>query len=505
MHNKLYISLVVAVYAVVAVVFLFLPRSTYSQLEKRELAKMPEFSTDKLADSSYPKELSAWFSDSEPYRDELMVTSMWVRDKIRLNVGSDEEAVSFHAGDGGEADPAAPGADATPEEIAAYQNRINADANAKIANRGIIVVGKAPNARALMAYGGRGGGEKLAEALNKYHSALKVNVYAMVIPLATEFYCPDKAKSASKPQLPTIQNIYRHLAPGVHGVNAYTALANHVKEDIYLRTDHHWSPLGAFYAAEQLAKSAGVPFKPLSAYDKHVVHRFVGSMYGYSKDIAIKNSPEDFVYYTPRGLNYTTTYINYTVNKDYRITRESKPQNGSYFYHYKDGSSGAYCTFMGSDMKITQVRTGNKNGRRLMIIKDSYGNAVPGYMFYSFEEVHVVDFRYFNKNMRKYVRDHGITDIALVVNIYNAYSPRTAEKLMHYLGQSDNAFAPATPSAPTSTETARKPEAAKPAAAKPAAPKPDQPSKPSAPKQREEKAPEPPAEPAAPAEPSTPA
>lgn len=228
-------------------------------------------------------------------------------------------------------------------------------------------------------------------------------------------------------------------------------------------------------------------------------------MYGYSKDIAIKNSPEDFVYYTPRGLNYTTTYINYTVNKDYRITRESKPQNGSYFYHYKDGSSGAYCTFMGSDMKITQVRTGNKNGRRLMIIKDSYGNAVPGYMFYSFEEVHVVDFRYFNKNMRKYVRDHGITDIALVVNIYNAYSPRTAEKLMHYLGQSDNAFAPATPSAPTSTETARKPEAAKPAAAKPAAPKPDQPSKPSAPKQREEKAPEPPAEPAAPAEPSTPA
>ena len=29
MHNKLYISLVVAVYAVVAVVFLFLPRSTY--------------------------------------------------------------------------------------------------------------------------------------------------------------------------------------------------------------------------------------------------------------------------------------------------------------------------------------------------------------------------------------------------------------------------------------------------------------------------------------------
>lgn len=437
MHNKTYITLVVAAYVAVTTVFWVFPRSTYSELEKRELAKMPEFSAAKLADHSYPKELSAWFSDSEPYRDELMSTSMWVHDMLRLNFGNDNEAVSFHAADNGAELPPPPPADADAAEIAAYQNRINADANAKIANKGIIVVGTAPTARALMAYGGRKGGEKTAEALNKYHSELGVKVYAMVIPIATEFYCPDKAKSASNPQLPTIQNIYSHLAPGVKGVNAYSALGAHASEDIYLRTDHHWSPLGAYYAAEQLAKSAGVPFRNLASYDRHVVHDFVGSMYGYSKDIAIKKSPEDFIYYTPKGIDYKTTYINFTVNKDYRVTSESKPQSGRFFYHYKDGSSSAYCTFMGSDMKITQVNTGLHTGRKLMIIKDSYGNAVPGYLFFSFDEVHVVDFRYFNKNMRKYVRDHGITDIALVVNIYNAYSPRTGQKLLQYLGQSD--------------------------------------------------------------------
>ena len=325
MHNKIYITIVVVVYAVVATVFLVFPRSTYSELEKRELAQMPEFSTSKLRDNSYPKELAAWFSDSEPYRDQLMATSMWVRDKLRLSLG-DDEAISFHASDSGSDEPAPPPADADAAEIAAYQNRINADANAKIANKGIIVVGKAPVARALMAYGGKKGGEKTAEALNRYHSELGVNVYAMVIPLATEFYLPDKARGASSPQLPTIQNIYAHLAPGVKGVNAYSALASHVGEDIYLRTDHHWAPLGAYYAAEQLAKSAGVPFKPLSSYERKVVHGFVGSMYGYSKDIAIKNSPEDFVYHTPKGLNYVTTYINYKVNGDYRVTSESRPR-----------------------------------------------------------------------------------------------------------------------------------------------------------------------------------
>lgn len=138
MHNKLYITLTLVIYVVIATVFLVFPRSNYSELEKRELAKMPEFSTDKLADNSYPRELASWFSDSEPYRDELMSASMWVRDLLRLNVGGDE-AVSFHAADDG-AEPEAPGPDASPEEIAAYENRINADANAKIANKGIIVV-----------------------------------------------------------------------------------------------------------------------------------------------------------------------------------------------------------------------------------------------------------------------------------------------------------------------------------------------------------------------------
>lgn len=466
MHNKIFITLTVIVYAAIATVFLVFPRSTYSPLEKRELAKMPEFSTDKLSDNSYTKELASWFSDSEPFRDQLMGASMWVRDKLRLSVGGDE-AVSFHAS-ADEVEPEAPGPDATPEEIAEYQNRVTANANAKIASKGIIVIGTAPNARALMAYGGVNGGEKFAEALNKYHKELGVNVYAMVIPLASEFYTPDKARKATKPQLPTIRNIYAHLAPGVIGVNAYGALAAHVNEDIYLRTDHHWAPLGAYYAAEALAKRANVPFKSLSAYDKKTVRRFVGSMYGYSKDMAVKNSPEDFVYYVPNGVDYNTQYIVYRTNKDYKVVSESGWTTAPFFHHYADGSGGAYCTFMGSDQRLTKVKTGTKNGRKLMIVKDSYGNAVPGYMFYSFEEVHVVDFRYFNKNMRKYVRDNGITDIAFVVNIFNAYSPHTYDKLVRFLTQGGAGHAAPSAAVPAAEAKKKQPAPSKETAAKPA-------------------------------------
>ena len=37
--------------------------------------------------------------------------------------------------------------------------------------------------------------------------------------------------------------MYAHLSDSVKAVDIYTALGKHAKEDIFLRTDHHWAPL----------------------------------------------------------------------------------------------------------------------------------------------------------------------------------------------------------------------------------------------------------------------
>lgn len=440
MRHKIYIIIICIIFAAVAAVFLFFPRSKVSALEKRELATFPDYSQEKLQSGEFAKEISSWFSDSEPYRDELMAISMEVRDAIRLKTGG-EEAVTVHAAPASLADTEIekPGADATAAEIEAYENHLNADQNARIVgSAGIIVVGSGPSTRALMAYGGRGGGDAYAQAVSEYAAQLPgVKVWSMVVPLASEFYTPDKVKRATQPQLPTIRNIYSKLTNGARGVDVYTPLAQHAAEDIYLRTDHHWAPLGAYYAAQAFAKAAGVPFKSLDAYDKHIVHRFVGSMYGYSKDISIKNNPEEFVFYTPNGINYSTTYVNYNVNKGFRISGESKPYEGPFFYKFKDGNGNAYCTFMGSDMKLTKVKTGTNSPRRLLIIKDSYGNAIPGYLFYSFGEVHVVDFRYFNRNIKSYIQANHITDVLFATNIFNAYASSTKGKVLKFLTQAN--------------------------------------------------------------------
>ena len=316
-----------------------------------------------------------------------------------------------------------------------YVNTVTADFPAHKAKKGIIVIGKGKDARGFNPFGGGPtSGYAYAEVANEYKRIFgdKVNVYCMPIPTAAAYYLPDVAKSWSRDEKAAINGLFGHLSDSVYAIDIYTTLGQHADEPIYSRTDHHWAPLGAYYASQKLAEVAGGPFKDITNYDTDTVTPYVGTMWQFSGDPLIKNAPEDFVYYKPRDIDYTTTYINYTYRQQ-RLVKETEPHTNKFFFNFKGAS--AYCTFMGGDSKIVKVETGTHNGRHLMIIKDSFGNALPGYLFYSFEEIHVIDCRYFSKNMKKYVTDNNITDIVFANNISHLVPARTSNNLRKYLNQ----------------------------------------------------------------------
>ena len=312
---------------------------------------------------------------------------------------------------------------------------------------GIILVDTGKTVRAIEPYKANyENGTAYAGVVNKYKRTFpEVNVYCMVIPNAVAFYCPDTAKAWTDAELPAIRNILSQLSKDVKSVDIFDTLQAHVEEPIYSRTDHHWAPLGAYYAAQTFAKVADVDFKDLSDYEPRVIHDYVGSMWTFSRDRAVKEAPEDFVYYVPRDSNYSATRIIYKkVSK--RVGRKrhrrtiswltaSEPESFSFFRDYEDGNSAAYCVFMGGDLNTTSVVTQIRNGRRLLILKDSYGNALPSNLFSSFEEIHVVDCRYFLQNMIDFVKTHGITDILFANNLIHASSQKTVQAYERYLTQ----------------------------------------------------------------------
>ena len=452
-----FVTVIALVYLFFTAAFNLLPRSRYSVLEKRELNRFPSFTLDSLADGSYTAAISSWYSDTEPYRDTLMELSMQFRDLLGIRLGeqniqyvSQEKNATVETA-GEEHDPVvaaekhehAEAAEDTVKSVKAFEHADEeggVDDVAKVASSGIILVGSGENVRALMGFfGTERGGAKYAEVINQYGATFgkSVKVWCMPIPTSTEFYCPEDAAKFTKKQWPVFNSIFSNLSNGVRAVDIYSVLAQHTDEPIYLRTDHHWAPLGAYYAAQEFARVAGVPFGDLSRYEEHVVHRFVGSMYGYSQNVAVKKAPEDFVYHIPTEVEYTTTYVNYTLDEEFHVTGESRPYKSKYFFSFKDGSGAAYTTFMGGDIKLTKVETSTHNGRRLLVFKDSFGNAVPGYLFYSFEEIHVADFRYFTKDVVSYVDENHITDILFANNITNTCVNYTYSRYRKFLNPVD--------------------------------------------------------------------
>lgn len=331
-------------------------------------------------------------------------------------------------------------ADSIPNRLAVpYTNTINKDdSTARKVKTGIYIVGHADSLRVLNGFGGNPNNYVVyANAVNQYQKRMgdSIRVYSMVIPIAAEFYTPDMAAEWTRSQRLAINSIYKHLNDSVTAVDVYTPLARHASERIYSRTDHHWSALGAFYAAERFAKLAKVPFKGLDNYEKSKINGYVGSMYYFTKLAEVKNSRDSFEIWKPKGVEYKTTYTNFIRNKNKQVIGEKAPYEGDYFIAYPDSSSGAYCTYGGGDEKIVKVETSANTGRRLMIIKDSFGNALSPYLFYGFDEILVCDFRFFKRNIVNFARENGITDVLIANNMAHACSPNTSVKLVKLLNQ----------------------------------------------------------------------
>lgn len=267
-------------------------------------------------------------------------------------------------------------------------------------------------------------------AINDYAHILKedsIRVYSLIAPSQGEFYMPPQVPNPVSEQY-AIETAVSYLDSIVIPVLVCENLRNHIEEDIYNRTDHHWSPLGAFYAAEVFSREAGVSFSPLENYEVCKVKDYVGTMYKFSGDPEIKKYPEEFVYFKPK-VDYEAEFITYRLNNK-KTVGESLPSKEPFFKYFPDGSGAAYSTFMGGDPKTVKVKSsGMDTGRKLAIVKDSFGNALAPCLFTSFDEVHVIDFRYFPHDLVDYVRENGITDLLFINCVSIAFDPDTAKKI----------------------------------------------------------------------------
>lgn len=471
-------SVFIALIFGVGTAMLLLERPTVSVTENRDLETMPAFSVASYLDGSFTAKFDKYFTDTVPFRDKLNEYAAVLEnakglpspqfygveivnndheeiiESLDTELSAPDELLREQYSANGESltaapaetsavhEPTAPPQTAPPVSEQTFgaagtemsQSDQSDDGEFKgdindFLNNGILVNGvKMYGEKAgIMLFGGNDKqGQRYAELISAYKRELGdgVNVYNMVVPTSVEFYLPKKYSKYSNSEKREIEFIYSKLTDGVIPVDAYSVLEAHKDEYIYFRTDHHWSDLGAYYAYTAFCNAIGQTPPPLSDYTaKTKEELFVGSLFGYTNDITLKNNPDTFTYYMTKSPFKGETYNYRTLT-----LAEANP-----IYHEYASGSAMYGMFLGSDGIHVKITTSAGTGRKIVMFKESYGNAFAPYLIDSFDEIYVIDIRYFGKNAVQYIKDVGATDVLFINNVFAANTSKLIDGIERLL------------------------------------------------------------------------
>jgi|CXWL01.1.fsa_nt_gi hypothetical protein len=389
---------------------LAMKKDMISLMENRKLATFPKYSDSVLWSGKYFKDIEAYYADNFPLRDKWIAFSTSLRGKF----GFESSEIKIY-------DPAND-AEANEKTDTAKNEMVSTgplpdDGATGEKKKGVFVF---KNRAFEMFGGGPAMGKSYADVINSYNRLLKpgIQVYNLIIPVALEFEITEKYAKFQKPNRPAIENIYNSEDPGIKKVWAIDEIRKHRTEYIYFNTDHHWTSLGAYYAYRAFCETAGLTPVSLDTIPSRTKSSFLGSLYRLTRDPKLQTNPDSVRYYLFRdSVNF------YIGSTSLGYWAKSKM--------YGEAASGpnSYSVFLQGDLPIVKMETQHKNGRKIAVVKESYGNAFAPFLINNYEKVIVVDQRYYTGNFVAMLKAEGINELLFINNIFAAHTPFHIEKI----------------------------------------------------------------------------
>lgn len=326
----------------------------------------------------------------------------------------------------GESDDGAPGSHAVEDPKNGEDSKAGEDSQAAEKPGEVVQVGSVrylildDRAVTLFEYSADAA-ERYAQALNRFRERTDsaVRVYSMLVPTSAEFAEAPGYEAMNDSQKEAFAHIDDGLDPSIVRVDAYGALKSRGGEYLFFRTDHHWTALGAYYAYAQLMEA--MEEKPIEygRYAKGTIEGVLGSDYKATGNAKLKAHPDTLTYCVPLG-----SY------KYYAYTKQDKPlEKKAVDPKYAKLGSGAYAVFLGGDYPWGAIETGTANGRRILVVKDSFGNALIPYLIPHFETIYYIDPRSYGGSLTGFLRDRNIQDVLFLNNSTVARNSSVAESL----------------------------------------------------------------------------
>ena len=429
-----------AVLGLIAVMSFIIPlRPKVSYLEKRELAKFPEFSMDALLSGSYFDDITLWYSDTFPGREnwiqaanymesfhgyseisiegtlpttDAIPPTLQIPDPTAPTQESDPVVLDDLGEDASNAEQEDVAVDYTEETEPAEEGWGGVDAGdaAEILQSGTAIqIGDA----VFLAQGfSQSNSDKYAQTVNDFANkvaGLDVVVVSAPPPTAVgvmieEEYLP-KLNCVSQVQL--IGYMHGSITEDVVKIDLASTLIDHNDEYIYFRTDHHWTALGAYYSYVELCETLGLPSVDISTLEVWPQGDFTGSIFGEaSRPHKLRWDTVDA--YIPKGDIHHQIYNKNGFASDWPLLSDMSDHD----------TSEKYIVF-GSDFPMTHtVNESIPDAPNCLLIKDSYGNAFIPFMTQTFHEVYAIDYRkYYNTPICDLIEKYEIDYVIFMPNL----------------------------------------------------------------------------------------
>ncbi len=353
----------IAIILSLSILLVALPKESYSENEKRVLATFPEFTLKSLADGEFTQALEEYINDHFPGRD--------------IFVG-----------------------------IYSYFNRLSGRGN----ESGIYLLsdGSLVSAPAEVDI------EKCARNLTKLNAlSEKLGIPAALIIVPTPGYIKYEELPYGHGEYADdaiFKKAEQVLWEGVELVDLRDIYKS--KEEsgasVYYNTDHHTTTRGSYLAYLEYCSAMGI--EPTENYTNiEKVEGFYGT--NYSKSGLWLTKPDTLeIWHSPNNYNYSVVVDDISTQKTH----------DSLFFMEHAENMDKYPIFLdGNHALVTITNEDVKNGRTLLIVKDSYAHSFSSFVCEQYETVCMVDMRYYRASVSSLATSIGADEILYMFGAEN--------------------------------------------------------------------------------------
>lgn len=239
--------------------------------------------------------------------------------------------------------------------------------------------------------------------LQKLTELTNIPVYLGLIPTAAEVYRDQLPAGAENFDQAAYLKKVRESVPDAVWVDMEKWMDGASGVSLFYRTDHHWTSAGAWHGYAALMEAMGEPFEPLGTPET-VSDDFYGTLYSSS------------------GVHWLApdTIERYVSGEGVTVENFEKGDTHGLYVDSFLGEKDKYASFLGGNTPLYIIRNPEAaSEEKLLVVRDSYSDAMAPFLSQYFAEIHLVDLRYYRTSVAEYARENGMDRIFVCYSVEN--------------------------------------------------------------------------------------